>query len=445
MSRWATALLFVTVGAVAPAAAQDAPLAPLPPTPPPAPYASYRDPPPVLGAPIAVKGEPVNEPPPGLADAVLPPSPTVIPASAQLPEPKPSRAATLGAPTSGGAVPAGAVEVPARTAPAGPVNDPVNDLLTRRSSYNRDGQPPDGEHASGKFDGKFDEKLDGILGQREEWFKSDAAFCNMISPVTNPFLFEDPRSLTEIRPIFIYQRIPGGQPDFFGGNVSFFGTQARVAITNRLSFTVNKLGGIWLNPNDSSPIGGDGGFAEIWLGPKFTFIRNEQTGSLLAGGLQFQIPAGSSGAFQHTGTLSIVPYATYGQNFLRDWFSHGFNGLIGAGYSFSTNHERSDYFYLSGHLDLPVRITDRVSIYPLAELNYWLYTTDATSFPIGSEGRDLINFGGQAKGNNLLTGAIGARVKFTEAAQLGAAFEIPFAGNKDLFQYRFTVDLIFRY
>jgi hypothetical protein len=57
----------------------------------------------------------------------------------------------------------------------------------------------------------------------------------------------------------------------------------------------------------------------------------------------------------------------------------------------------------------------------------------------------LINFGGQAGGTGLLTGAFGGRVKITESAQLGAAFEIPFAGRRDLFRNRFTVDFILRY
>jgi len=61
------------------------------------------------------------------------------------------------------------------------------------------------------------------------------------------------------------------------------------------------------------------------------------------------------------------------------------------------------------------------------------------------EGRDLINFGGQAKGHGLLTWALGARFKFTEHAQVGAAFEFPIAGPRDIFQYRLTVDFILRY
>ena len=72
-------------------------------------------------------------------------------------------------------------------------------------------------------------------------------------------------------------------------------------------------------------------------------------------------------------------------------------------------------------------------------------TCPGTSTPIGAEGRDLINFGGQAKGSGLLTAAFGGRVKITESAQIGTAIEFPIAGRKDLFSYRFTLDFILRY
>ena len=36
-------------------------------------------------------------------------------------------------------------------------------------------------------------------------FQSDHCFDYFASPVTNPFLFEDPRALTELKPLFIYQ------------------------------------------------------------------------------------------------------------------------------------------------------------------------------------------------------------------------------------------------
>ena len=35
--------------------------------------------------------------------------------------------------------------------------------------------------------------------------------------------------------------------------------------------------------------------------------------------VQFQIPVGSSGVYQNTGSLSLVPYLSFAQNFGRDW------------------------------------------------------------------------------------------------------------------------------
>ncbi len=56
--------------------------------------------------------------------------------------------------------------------------------------------------------------------------KSDC-FCgdSLISPVTNPFFFEDPRSLTEIDPLFIITKAPKANG---GGNDEFYGVQARL-------------------------------------------------------------------------------------------------------------------------------------------------------------------------------------------------------------------------
>jgi len=78
-------------------------------------------------------------------------------------------------------------------------------------------------------------------------------------------------------------------------------------------------------------------------------------------------------------------------------------------------------------------------------LNWLIYTSNGNSRPIGAEGRDLINFGGQAKGDGMLTWAIGARYKISESAQIGGAFEIPIAGPRDVYSYRFTLDFILRY
>ena len=411
-------------------------------------------PPPVLGAPVAPLDREHSAP-----------APAVIPSSfVDEPRPRPQRAAAFGAPS---AASSSGVNVPAP--PSAPVStavvdaavsrvghkeptDSVNEFLTKRSALKeKEREPAPRETSTGwpkldvsRFGEGWGEKIGGVLGEKNGgWFRSDHVFDGFASPVTNPFLFEDPRALTELRPIFIYQKIPSSQRDFLGGNVSYFGTQARVAFTDRWSLVFHKLGAIALNPSDNSPFGDDAGFAELWLGPKYTFYRGEETCSVAAGGLQFQIPIGSADTFQNTGTLSLVPYLSYAQNFFRDFSWGSFNFMASTGYAFSVNKERSDYYYLSAHLDLDVANLHRY--YPMMELNWVLNTTDGQTVPLGSEGRDLINFGAQASGKGLLTGAFGGRVKLSECAQVGAAFEVPLAGPRDLFRYRFTLDFILRY
>ncbi|HXG09411.1 MAG TPA: hypothetical protein VNK04_06450, partial [Gemmataceae bacterium] len=276
------------------------------------------------------------------------------------------------------------------------------------------------------------------------WFRSDHCFDQFISPVSNPFLFEDPRALTEARPIFIYQSAPAGNPIFRGGDIEFFGTQFRVALSERLSFVVNKLGFIWIEPNNpTGEFAAHTGFSELWLGPKFTFLRNETTETLGALGLTFQIPTGPQKVFQNTGDLSLVPYVSLGQNFLRSSYG-SFNALGTTGYAFAVDDRRSEYYFLSFHLDYD--IANLHKIYPLIELNWTHYTQAGGARNLRFEGRDLINFGArQVSGNDNLTLATGLRYKFTEWLQAGIATEWPIVNRKDLLDFRLTADLIFRY
>ncbi|MBA4186519.1 MAG: hypothetical protein C0467_00730 [Planctomycetaceae bacterium] len=479
-AAWVLVAVVVT-GTVNPAVAQPGPLAPaggppqsqsdpdydpnLPPEPPVGRVvrsSTDRPPnvlgPPVLGAPVRPAERNTNtntNPEPAWVPPAAPATPaTVVPAVASGESAVPVRRASLGAPMATGApVSARSVEAASRIALASSdAEDPVNDLLTQRSP--RRAKDKDREHKTTARDEsdereskKFGDKIGELFGDAtdkcKDWFKSDHAFDGFISPVTNPLLFEDPRALTEVRPIFMYQSIPNGQPDFRGGSAYYYGLQGRLAVTDRLSFVFNKLGGVTLSPGSGSAYEGGTGFAELWLGPKYTFLRKEDTGSLMAGGLQFQIPVGSSNVYQDTGSLSLVPYLTYGQTFGRDFKIGSFNTLIGTGFSFATDSVRSDYYYLSAHLDLDVM--SKHKFYPLVEMNWLYYTNNGNGLTMGSEGRDLFNFGGQVKNTGMLTAAIGARYKFSECVQLGGAFEFPLAGPKDIFQYRATIDLIWRY
>jgi hypothetical protein len=273
-------------------------------------------------------------------------------------------------------------------------------------------------------------------------FQSDHAFDHFISPVSSPFEFEDPRALTEVRPIFILQSIPSKNPVFHGGTTEFFGMQARLALTENWSIVMSKLGGIALQPN-SGAFGDASGFAEIDLGPKWTFLRNECTGTLGALGLNFDIPAGNSNVFQNTGTLSLFPYLTMGQTFCHSKCG-AFNALGSFGYSISTDNKRSEYFDTNLHLDYDLYNMHR--IYPLVELSWRYYTQAGKTTNFGFEGGDLYNFGSQGvSGRNNLDLAIGARFKCSECWQIGTAFSWPVVGTKDINDFRWTFDMIFRY
>lgn len=298
--------------------------------------------------------------------------------------------------------------------------------------------------------------IDGCYGERASasgrcLFQSDHAFDYFASPVTNPFLFEDPRALTEVKPLFIYAGAPRTNPIFRGGNEEFYGLQARLAVTERLSFTVNELGFITLNPFNPSA-GPPGkfsqstGFAQIVLGPKYTFIRSEEWKAVVAGGLLFQIPAGSPKVFQDIGTLGLVPYLSAAKNFClpAGWGSTNIMGTLG--YDFSVTNQRSEFYYMNLHWDYNIANTNR--FYPFLEMSWFHYTRggNANMPGFGFEGLGLVNFGSKNVGGRDFLGiSPGLRFKLNEHIQAGAAVTWPLLKQKEINDYTLTFDIIFRY
>ncbi len=185
------------------------------------------------------------------------------------------------------------------------------------------------------------------------------------------------------------------------------------------------------------------GFGEIDIGPKYTFLRSESTGTLGAAGLNFNIPAGERRVAQDTGSLTLEPYVSFGQSFFRT--SYGtFQALSTFGYNFSVDRQRSDNFFSSWHLDYDFGNFHK--IYPLIELTWFHDTRNGKSRDLDFEGADLFNFGSRhAAGHNDLTMALGARYKYNEYIQFGGAFEFLLTGHRDMEDFRLLLDVIFRY
>jgi hypothetical protein len=242
----------------------------------------------------------------------------------------------------------------------------------------------------------------------------------------------------------MYQHVPGSTPDVGGGNIQFLGVQARLAVTDRLSFIISELGGIWINPSNPGPVvERTNGFAEVHLGPQYTFIRNEQSGTLLAGGLMFEIPAGPDRVFQNTGNLSLTPYASFGQQFGASSFGR-FHFLNTTGFEFACDNRRTDRFFSSFHLDYDIGNCHKY--YPLIELNYAVFPRNGGERDLSVEGLDLANLGAKhVAGQNFLSLAVGGRIKIFDPMYVGAAIEFPLLNQKELMQWRLTFDVIFRY
>jgi hypothetical protein len=269
----------------------------------------------------------------------------------------------------------------------------------------------------------------------------------MISPVSDPFYALDPRALTELRPIFIWQQVTHSNPSFHGGDAGFFGVQGRISLAQRVSLVIEKLGVSWVDPHhpDEPDFHHGVGFSELWLGPQVTIIRNPESRTLLAAGITFQIPIGSSREFQNTGSLSIAPYLSFAQNFLHYEGFGSFNFLNTTGYAFSTNNERAEYLYTQFHLDYDV--CDWHKFFPLLELNWIHYTQNGNVRDVNFDGSDLFTLGAQhVAGHDELTLALGARYKFCEAIQFGGAIQFPiFREHTNVDSFRVTLDMIFRY
>jgi hypothetical protein len=267
--------------------------------------------------------------------------------------------------------------------------------------------------------------------------RSDHAFDSFISPVTNPAYFEDPRSLTEIRPIFIYQKAPSDNPLMQGGNIFALNLQARVSINDHWSFVLNRLGLARVNPGDGALNGFSGGtgLTDLGVGTKYTFIRDDRSNTLLAAGINFDVPIGNSSVLSGNGA-GAEPYLSYGQGF-GNWHL-----LATTGYRFGLSSTSSDFLFLSGHLDYG--FFNR--LYPLVEVNWYHYTSGGNQLVADFEGADLFNLGStDVGGHNIVTVGLGLRYKFTEGFQTGLVFEFPVIGTKDLERYRVGFDLIFRF
>lgn len=260
---------------------------------------------------------------------------------------------------------------------------------------------------------------------------SDHAFTNFISPMTNPVYFEDPRTLSEIRTIFINHHLPNS---LGGDNVQVYAAQIRAALTENLSLIATKDGYIV----SQSPVLDDG-FADVSVGLKYNIFKDACSQTILSGGLTYELPVGSTRALQGNGDGEFHLFATGGTEFLPNW-----HYVSGTGLRLPANRDaENQVWYWSHHLDKKLGCSP---FYLFTEANWYHYMSSADEFPLAVGGMDLFNFGAPGiAGNDVVTGAWGFKYKPGDHLEVGVAYEIPYTNREDILKDRLTVDLILRY
>jgi hypothetical protein len=269
-----------------------------------------------------------------------------------------------------------------------------------------------------------DPKLFGVFAP------SDRCFSGFVSPMTNPVYFEDPRTLTEARVIFLNHRVPLAAGS---GNVDLLAVQLRAALTDRLSIIATKDGYIM----SSNPLVGDG-WADVAAGLKYTLFADPQEQKLLSAGFTYELPVGSTDSLQANGGGRFDMFLT-GAVELGAWHYIGTTGLILP----TDPGANTDIWFFSNHFDRRLGCSN---LFFVTEFNVYHWMTSGDGGIDGVEGGDLFNLGStNVAGNTLVTGGFGLKYKYGEMNELGLVWEVPLSSHRDVLDNRLTVDWIIRY
>jgi hypothetical protein len=244
---------------------------------------------------------------------------TVSFCSAQEPSKLPSSASKSAAPASL------ILDMPAN----GPVSTPPGTVVEQNGNFNDD--------SSGGF------------------LTSDRGFPNFIGWISNPTRNIDPRSLTELYPIFAYAWtdpflvVPRGQVSAYGAGLS-------LALTERLSVGLTDGSPLWAHFIRQRT-----GWANLGGFGQYTLIRDTDDQFLLTLGLSWEAPSGSKEVFQGSPPAYLAPYLTLGKEF------GNFHFLATTGYNFAAEHATvsTNTYFANFHFDYRVAGW----FYPLVEFN----------------------------------------------------------------------------
>lgn len=271
--------------------------------------------------------------------------------------------------------------------------------------------------------------------------QSDHCFDDFISPMSNFVFFEDPRTLTELRPIFVHHKLPNNiGAGIDGGEAQLLAAQFRIALTERLSLIAVKDGYIWAHNGPPMNTVLNDGWADISAGLKYNLVRDVQNGTLLSVGTTYEIPLGDHRAQQSIADGEFHIFSSFAQRLLGGDAHY----MTTLGWRLPVDGTlQSESIHWSNHIDF--RLTDK--IYAVTEVVWWHWIDAADNgLPLAVAGQDLLNLSTTGvQGNDLVTQSVGFKYKPSGKFEAGLAYEFPLTDFKDIIENRIQVDLIFRY
>ncbi|WP_018970115.1 transporter [Rubritalea marina] len=273
-------------------------------------------------------------------------------------------------------------------------------------------------------------------------------FADAILPISNPTYHGSAVPKTNIHPIFMHQQHPNkvnaaGTQVPVGGDLNLIAVQFEFAFNERLSLIATKDGYIDFNPDQT--LQQTNGFANLAAGLKYAFILDHEKQFALSGSAVLEVPTGNRDVFQGYGNGATNLLLT-GLKLHKGW---QFSGSAGVHLPFDSNEESTTGF-MSGHVSY--HVTEK--FVPLIELNWFRVLSEGKGqgAPLGPlvefDSSDLLNLGASngKLNKDAVTLAAGARYKFTDRFNVGAAYEAPLTDEENgLMKSRITVDAVFTF
>ncbi len=254
-----------------------------------------------------------------------------------------------------------------------------------------------------------------------------------LDPVLDPIAFEDAIIRSEIKPCFGYQHMAG---DFItrGGNLQVYGIQLRWALTDRLAIIFSKGGYNVVNPG-AGP--GSEGWGDLQVGVKYALIDRPADQFILTGGVLLEIPTGEEAVYQGRGSGIWNVFLASEKGFGK------FHLLANVGIM-APNDTDANSTELHYHLQADYLCSRW--FHPYVAANGYTVLSEGKSFPLTTEGLDLVNFGSSAAGGSTqLTLGGGFRSHLTKRLDFGFGYEKAVVKPYGLLDDRYTVDFVIKF